>query len=208
MAEVISTPKVSESAEAINARDLLSSGCVQRILDDIRPITLILDLDETLIHSSFVRPDNFAFDLNVSFSGVSYNIFVQIRPGAVEFLRRVCTCGLFDVFIFTASMSEYAVPVVKNIAPWFPQERILTRQYCRLMSPTLIVKDLTIFKRDLSRIVIVDNSAESFMLQKENGVLISTWIGDETDTALIDNVLPLLLSCAAAEDVRTVLAMP
>ena len=38
--------------------------------------------------------------------------------------------------------------------------------------------------RELKNVIIVDNLAENFRLQVENGILISTWEGDLEDVAL------------------------
>jgi CTD small phosphatase-like protein 2 len=53
------------------------------------------------------------------------------------------------------------------------------------------IKDLSRIGRDLSRTLIVDNVAENFQLQPDNGVFIRTWIDDPTDNAL-DELAPLL----------------
>jgi TFIIF-interacting CTD phosphatase-like protein len=93
---------------------------------------------------------------------------------------------------------------VRQILPCFPPERILWRCHCHLHAGFL-VKDLAIFRRDLARMVIVDNLPQSFMLQPENGIPISTWVGDYGDTTLMDVLLPFLRCCASVPDVRTLI---
>lgn len=46
------------------------------------------------------------------------------------------------------------------------------------------IKDLDRLGRDLAKTVIVDNVQANFQLQKDNGILIKTWLGDETDEEL------------------------
>ena len=46
---------------------------------------LILDLDETLVHSSFSKPEHCDFIVPVKYQGVSYDIYVQKRPGVDQF---------------------------------------------------------------------------------------------------------------------------
>lgn len=46
------------------------------------------------------------------------------------------------------------------------------------------MKDLARIGRDLSKVIIVDNIAESFLLQPENGICIKSWYDDPADTAL------------------------
>ena len=58
------------------------------------------------------------------------------------------------------------------------------------------VKDLTRIGRPLDKIVIVDNMPQNFRLQKENGINIrSFWGEDIYDTALI-NLSPILVKIA------------
>lgn len=40
--------------------------------------------------------------------------------------------------------------------------------------------------RDLDKILIIDNVAENYKLQKENGINIKNFEGDEEDTELLD----------------------
>ena len=69
---------------------------------------LILDIDETLIYSSDKQLDRIPdFKLD--------EYFVYIRPGLEEF---VLGCSkLFSLAIWTASSSEYAREVIKNVFP-------------------------------------------------------------------------------------------
>ena len=75
--------------------------------------TLILDLDETLVHSSFVPFEKSDIILDVEFDFVIYNIYVLIRPGAIEFIKKVAK--LYELVVFTASISKYALPLLDII---------------------------------------------------------------------------------------------
>jgi Dullard-like phosphatase family protein len=170
---------------------------------DLPKLSVVLDLDETLVHASLTPPDVYDIKIDIPTDGQSATVYVQKRPGVDEFIRTVSI--EFDVFIFTASHINYAIPVVHAILPCFPAERILWRGHCTLISGFL-VKDLKIFRRDLARVILVDNSPQSFLLQPENGLLISTWVGDYGDTTLIGELLPFLRCCTSVADVRTVIA--
>ena len=67
----------------------------------------------------------------------------------------------------------------------------------------IIIKDLSKLGRPLERTIIVDNLAENFILQKDNGIFIQTWLEDPTDTQLRD-MIPLLKQLVVKEvaDVR------
>ena len=53
------------------------------------------------------------------------------------------------------------------------------------------MKDLSRIGRDLSKTIIVDNVAENFQLQPDNGIFIKSWFDDMNDTALYE-LAPLL----------------
>ena len=163
---------------------------------------LVLDLDETLIHSSFDNSEHYDFEACVTIGNSCYSVFIQKRPGVDEFLQVVLEN--FDVFIFTASISEYSSSIVSKLIPGFPVEKILTREHCKYLNGNFI-KELSLFGKDLSQVIIVDDKAVSFCLNPSNGIIIPTWDGDENDNKLIKDTLPLLEKCFYADDVRTVI---
>lgn len=67
--------------------------------------TLILDLDETLIHSNF---EEFAkgsdIKINVKIDNQSHKIFAMKRPGVEEFLDRMSK--IYEIVIYTASLQQ------------------------------------------------------------------------------------------------------
>lgn len=63
----------------------------------------------------------------------------------------------------------------------------------------IILKDLSKLGRPLERTIIVDNLAENFILQKDNGIFIQTWLEDPQDTQLRD--LTELLSQIVTKEV-------
>jgi CTD small phosphatase-like protein 2 len=60
--------------------------------------------------------------------------------------------------------------------------------------------------RDISRVIIVDNVAENFQNQPDNGIFIRSWFDDMTDTAL-EELGPLLKEIVRKQvpDVRVAL---
>ena len=65
---------------------------------------------------------------------------------------------------------------------------------------------MNLLGRELSKTLIVDNVAENFQLQPDNGVFIRTWIDDPTDNAL-EELAPLLTEIVlkSVADVRDAL---
>lgn len=164
---------------------------------------LILDLDETLIHSSFYQPPSFDFTVKIFVQGDAYDIYVKKRPGVDLFLEVLNQ--RFDIYIFTASLEEYSLPIIKALISDFPEERVLSRRHCKCMNGSFI-KDLSIFNCDLSQILIIDNSTVSFCLQPQNGIAVSTWTGEDGDTELNERILPILLKCYESDDIRRTIA--
>jgi len=57
----------------------------------------------------------------------------------------------------------------------------------------VFIKDLSRIGRPLNKTIIVDNVAENFSKQPDNGIFIKSWFDDQTDTALLE--LAPLLKC-------------
>jgi Dullard-like phosphatase family protein len=151
--------------------------------------TLILDMDETLIHNITTNNGNLFF----------------MRPGVKQFLEILSKT--YEIIIFTASVRDYADNILNIIDPGktLIQHR-LYRQHCT-QDGTNSYKDLSKIGRDITKTLIIDNIADNFKLQKENGLYIKTWEDDLSDMQLI-GILDLLLHITEVgyEDIRIPLA--
>jgi hypothetical protein len=65
---------------------------------------LVLDLDETLVHSSFKPVEQSDFTIQVDIENHVYTVFVLKRPGVEEFLKKVAEW--FEIVVFTASLAK------------------------------------------------------------------------------------------------------
>jgi Dullard-like phosphatase family protein len=167
--------------------------------------TLILDLDETLIHADF----DFLYhshDQIISFMYEECEITVPIfiRPGLMEFIQKISE--IFEIVIFTASRKEYADAVLNFLDPdgrYFRNR--LYRDHCIPVNNKIYIKDLRILSnRSLENIVILDNSLYSFTNQISNGILINSFYNDKEDKELF-NVLNYLQSyLVSTKDVRLI----
>ena len=119
---------------------------------DLGRNTLILDLDETLVHSSFTK---IKADINIEIriDGDSFKVYVLKRPGVDEFLAKCAE--LFEVVVFTASLQAYADPLLDALDPKGLISFRLFRDSCSY-SAAGYVKDLSRLGRDLKHMVIVD----------------------------------------------------
>jgi CTD small phosphatase-like protein 2 len=166
-------------------------------------ITLVLDLDETLVHSE-MNPLPHSDDIfKIKVNQIEHTIYVAYRPGLLKFLKSVCE--KFEVVIFTASMKKYAEQVLKALERHVRLRYKFYRDNCVEVKGQYI-KDLRILGRDLRKVVIIDNSEQAFSCQPENGILISSWFNDQNDREL-EKVHKLLMGMEMYEDVRDFLQL-
>lgn len=162
--------------------------------------TLVLDLDETLVHSSLQGlsdPDH-VFSLEIEEK--LYSVFVNVRPGVCEFLEQMKVN--YELVVFTASRKMYADKVLDLIDPMELVSYRLYREQC-LQRQEGMVKDLALLGRDLAKVILLDNSQVSFQLQPDNGIHIRSYYGGPDDE--LEQLYPLLQELIDAEDVRPVL---
>ena len=196
--------------------------------------TLVIDLDETLIHSlakggrmSSGHMVEVKLNTTVGYGGATLGpqhpilYYVHKRPHCDDFLRKVCKW--YNLVLFTASVQEYADPVID----WLEQERKYFsaryyRQHCTFRNGAYI-KDLSSVEPDLSKVMILDNSPLSYIfhegkivsqyfpmasdwLNVDNAIPIEGWINDPTDNDLL-HLIPVLEALQYVIDVRALLAL-
>eukprot|EP00826_Nyctotherus_ovalis_P007401 TRINITY_DN11841_c0_g2_i1.p1 TRINITY_DN11841_c0_g2~~TRINITY_DN11841_c0_g2_i1.p1 ORF type:complete len:123 (+),score=12.77 TRINITY_DN11841_c0_g2_i1:491-859(+) len=96
----------------------------------------------------------------------------------------------YELVVFTAGLQEYADWVLNEIDPSNCIAHRLFRQHTKVQNNSYI-KDLSLLGRNLKKVIIIDNIADNFQLQRDNGILIRSWIDDSSDTAL-EELSPLL----------------
>jgi len=163
--------------------------------------TLVLDLDETLVHSSFKPIPNADFIIQVEIDGQIHHVYVLKRPGVDHFLKTMA--DYFELVVFTASLSKYADPVLDLLDKDKVVGARLFREACSNHKGNY-VKDLSRLGRELKNTIIVDNSPASYMLHPENAVPIDSWFDDENDTELLD-LIPFLEDLTKVDNVTSVL---
>jgi len=169
---------------------------------------ILLDLDETLIHSEeFPRlePSMKDFDFKVSFeSDNSFWYMTKKRPFLKEFLEFLFTN--FDVGIWTASGEDYALKIIENIGIDKSKLKCFyTKENCSLRldyetNRYYGLKNLQKLKkkgwaksytnrtgkiRELNKVLIVDDISETAINNRDNLVLIKPFYFDDKDTELL-----------------------
>ena len=143
--------------------------------------SLVLDLDETLIH--------FKVNNQKNNEGV-----LKLRPGVVTFLEEVHE--YYELILFTEASEAYTELILEafdNKKKYFDYK--LYRQHTIIIGQDF-VKDIQKIGRPLDKIIIIDNIAQNFRMQKANGINIKPFFGeDKNDQALID-LIPILINIA------------
>ncbi|MCJ1479529.1 hypothetical protein MMC13_008215 [Lambiella insularis] len=164
---------------------------------------LVLDLDETLVHSSFKILHQADFTIPVEIEGQYHNVYVIKRPGVDQFMKRVGE--LYEVVVFTASVSKYGDPLLDQLDIHHVVHHRLFRESCYNHQGNY-VKDLSQVGRDLRETIIIDNSPTSYIFHPQHAVPISSWFSDAHDNELLD-LIPVLEDLAGSQvrDVSLVL---
>lgn len=149
--------------------------------------TLILDLDETLVHCTENLTKPFDFKTPIRFTGGEIIDFgVSIRPHAINFLKLLS--NFFEIVIFTASHSCYANSILNLLDPYHEYITFrLFRESCIEIEDGIFVKDLRIFgNRNLDELMIVDNACYSYAFQLSNGIPIAPYFFGKNDNQLLE----------------------
>jgi len=171
-----------------------------KLSEDKHKKTLVVDLDETLVHSTFQPAEKADIVLPINIEGALYRVYVRIRPFAKEFLEEMSKH--FEIVLFTASLQKYADPLLDLLDKSHCIRSRLFRRHCTYLSSSgAFVKDLSRMGRQMSDILLIDNSPLSYSLQPENGVPCTSFIDDPSDTELKD-IIPFLIELAKSHDVR------
>ena len=136
-----------------------------------KKFTLVLDLDETLIC--------FIPNPNEESKGT-----LKFRPGINDFLKKIRE--KYEVITFTSATKDYADPIEDAIEQNNKYFDARLYRHHTIIYENEFVKDITRIGRPLDKMIIVDNMPQNFRLQKENGIVIKAfWGDDEYDNALI-----------------------
>ena len=151
-----------------------------------KPYTLILDLDETLVH----------FQIKSNNGGT-----LRARPYLFGFLEEMG--HYFELIVWTSATEAYANSLIDALEyekKYF--DYILYREHAIIIGDDF-VKDLTRVGRGLNRIIIIDDMPQNFRLQRENGITIKPFFGDDLDDSALYELVPILKHIAEeGNDVR------
>jgi TFIIF-interacting CTD phosphatase-like protein len=153
---------------------------------------LILDLDETLIHSAYV-------DLKINQDPIKYKYFyIYERPYLKEFLNAVS--DHFDLAIWSASKSEYVKTIIrKTVLKNYNFQFVFTRSKCqsiyskvgtiRYLKKIELIIDFDVY----NKIIVLDDYPE-MILPIENCLKVKEFRGSESDDELMKLIQQLILT--------------
>jgi len=189
------TQESEDNAESKNVRPKLL-GSIHP--NDVGKKCLVLDLDETLVHSSFRAVEGADFVIPVKIEDVVHFVYVAKRPGVDEFLLEMSKH--YEIVIYTASLNKYADPLLDLLDVHKVIRYRLFRESCVFYEGNY-VKDLSVLDRDIASTIIIDNSPNSYLFHPENAIDCSSFIDDPRDREL-DQIGSFLTGIKDAKDVR------
>ncbi|KAI7618170.1 NIF-domain-containing protein, partial [Hortaea werneckii] len=155
------------------------------------PFTLVLSLEDLLIHSSWDRTNGYK---------------VAKRPGIDYFIRYLSQ--YYELVLFTSVPLAIADPVIKKLDPYHFILWPLGREATKYEGGEYI-KDLSYLNRDLRKTLIIDTHAAHVKNQPENAIVLPKWTGSPRDEHAKDlvSLIPFLeyVATMGIEDVRPVL---
>ena len=146
-----------------------------------KEFSLVLDLDETLI--------SFKLEQNEENKGT-----IRFRPYLDSFLQKVKE--KYEIIVFTSGTQDYADPLedaIEQDEKYFDAR--LYRQHTIACGKD-IVKDISRIGRPLDKILIVENMPQNYRLQKENGILIKSFYGEDIYDTALDSLGDILIKIA------------
>ena len=134
---------------------------------------------------------------------VIHYVYVAKRPGVENFLLEMSKH--YEIVVYTASLNKYADVLLDLLDPHRVIRTRLFRESCVFYEGNY-VKDLCLLNRDLSQVIIIDNSPASYMFHPENAIDCSSFIDDTNDREL-DQIGQFLVGLAVEEKVVDVRGM-
>jgi len=168
---------------------------------------VVLDMDETLIHSEFVGCSEAEYRKQCGrekgadfFLTVCDGVAVHVRPGLSKFLKLLKQ--EFEVVVFTAGEKDYADAILDYIDKDINclEHRLYRGSTCAY-SGLNYVKNLHHLNRNMKRIVLVDNNMVSMVATPDNCILVEDFITDPNDEELA-LVASILIDLSGLDDVR------
>ncbi len=134
--------------------------------------TLVLDLEETLVHINQLGE-------------------CILRPGLYKFLKNIKP--YYELVSFSNESkysSEPIIDIIEEKKKYFDYN--LYREHLTFIGKEFI-KDLSKLGRDIKKVIVVDNIANNYKLNPENGIQILPFFGENNDDNVIEELKKILI---------------
>jgi TFIIF-interacting CTD phosphatase-like protein len=151
-------------------------------IDSAFQVNLVIDLDETLVHSIFSdkelqqleKLDNFLLRLHVTQKEKHSYIYSYYRPFLKEFLKSVE--GKFNIILYSMGSREYIEQVVAAINIKFDMTHVFHRIISRENFKDLGYKSLDYMMIPSKDTIIIDDREDVWVENKSNLLLIKKFV--------------------------------
>ena len=134
--------------------------------------TLVLDLEETLVHINQLGE-------------------CILRPGLYKFLKNIKP--YYELVSFSNEskyLSEPIIDIIEEKKKYFDYN--LYREHLTFIGKEFI-KDLSKLGRDIKKVIVVDNIANNYKLNPENGIQILPFFGENNDDNVLEELKKILI---------------
>ena len=141
--------------------------------------TLVLDIINTLVN---IKHENF--------KGKKIGI-CKLRPGLIHFLNTIKP--YYEIISFTTSNKKYSETLIKQIEMG---RKIFDYNLYRdhtVLYGNEFIKDISRIGRDIKKIIIVDDEEKNFRLNKNNGICINPYLGENDKDDVLFELAKLLI---------------
>lgn len=154
-----------------------------------RPMTLVLGLDDLLIHSEWSREHGWR---------------TAKRPGVDYFLGYLAQ--YYEIVIFSSKYMMYSEKTVAKLDPYRSSISYALYREATRYNDGKIIKDLSNLNRDLGKVILIDTEPDAAFLQPDNAVLMKPWTGEPKDQDLA-RLIPFLewIATQPVKDIRPIL---
>ena len=166
-----------------NQNKILKKRVISPYITNInkKKYTLILSLDDTIVH--------FKANTYINNKGI-----VQIRPGLLEFLENIK--NNYEIIVFSSGNQKYSDAIIDSIDEKYKFiDYRLYQEHCVIINNDF-VKDLSKVGRPIDKMVIVDNMFQNYRLQKDNGINIKSFYGDNSNDKALFYLSKILIKLA------------
>jgi import inner membrane translocase subunit TIM50 len=154
-----------------------------------RPMTLVLSLDDLLIHSEWTREHGWR---------------TAKRPGVDYFLGYLAQ--YYEIVIFSSKYMMYSEKTVAKLDPYRSSISYALYREATRYNDGKVIKDMSNLNRNLGKVILIDTEADSAFLQPDNAILMKPWKGDAKDQDLA-RLIPFLewVATQPVKDIRPIL---